>query len=122
MKTKLLVLMLLAAGSVFAGTHVFVGVGGGYGYYGAPPVVAYAPPCPGPGYYWVDGYWGWSGPHRFWHGGYWAAPRVYGGYGYGPRYYGGGYYGRGYYGGGRGHAYGHYGNGFRGHDGGGHRR
>ena len=110
MKTRLLVLVLLAAGSVFAGTHVFVGVGvgGGFGY--APPSAYYAaPPCPGPGYSWIDGSWYWAGPHRYWHGGYWAAPRFHGGYGYG-RGYRGGYCGHGFrdYDLGRGHAYGHY--------------
>ncbi len=54
MKTKLLALVLLAAGSMFAGTRVVVGVG-------APPVVAYY----GPRY----GYY--ARP-------YWVAPRYYG--------------------------------------------
>ena len=40
MKGKLLVLGLLAGSSLFAGTRVFVGVGG----YAPPPVVAYAAP------------------------------------------------------------------------------
>ena len=49
MKTKLLGLLLLAGTSLFAGPHVFVGVGIGGGYYPGyyappPPVVAYAPP------------------------------------------------------------------------------
>jgi len=77
MKTKLLALVLLAAGSMFAGTRVVVGVGVGgrgygYGYYAAPPpppVVAYY----GPRYgfyarpYWVAArYYG----HRYFRG-YW---------------------------------------------------
>src|ERR1700675_4087972 len=57
MKTKLVVAMLLAGSSLFAGTHFSIGIGvGGYGY-AAPPVVAYAPPYPGPGYTWGNGYW-----------------------------------------------------------------
>jgi len=74
MKSKLLVLGLLAGSSLFAGTRVFVGIGGGYAP-PPPPVVAYATPCPGPGYTWVAGFWDYSGPRRFWHAGYWAAPR-----------------------------------------------
>jgi hypothetical protein len=78
MKTKLLVGLLMAGSSTFAETHLSIGVGvGGYrnGYYApAPPVVAYAPPCPGPGYSWVDGYWDQAGPRRLWHAGYWAPP------------------------------------------------
>jgi len=74
MKTKLVLAMLLAGSSMFAETHFSVGIGvGGYGH-AAPPVVAYAPPCPGPGYTWVDGYWDGAGPRRFWRAGYWAAP------------------------------------------------
>ena len=77
MKTKLLAGLLMAGSSVFAETHVSIGIGvGGYGngYYPPAPVVAYAPPCPGPGYSWVDGYWYQAGPRRFWRAGYWAPP------------------------------------------------
>ncbi len=110
MKSKLLVLLLLAGtSSMFARTHISIGIGvGGYGpryyaprYYApaypayyAPPVVAYEPPCPGPGYSWVPGYW-YGGPRRLWRAGYWAAPvyaRPYRGGGYG-RSYGYGYRG-----------------------------
>ena len=96
MKTKLLALLFLAGSSMFAGTRVFVGIGvGGYGYRGyyapPPPVVAYAPPYPGPGYTWVDGYWYPAGPRRVWHAGYWARPPYARGYVVGPRYYGRGY-------------------------------
>ena len=45
MKTKLLILLMLAGSSLFAKTRVFVNVGfgnGGYGY--GPPVYAYVPP------------------------------------------------------------------------------
>jgi hypothetical protein len=101
MKIKLLAILLIAGGSLFAGTHFFVGVGvggPGYGYYMAapppPPVVAYAPPpCPGPNYAWVGGYWYPAGPRYAWRAGYWA-PRPYPrAYWVGPRYHGHRYYG-----------------------------
>jgi hypothetical protein len=93
MKTKLMILLLLAGSSLFAAPRVFVGLGVGMGgYYPAPaPVVAYAPPCPGPGYVWAAGYWA---PGHYWHPGYWRAPYVRG-YSVGPRYFG--RYDRGYY-------------------------
>lgn len=71
-----------------AQTRIFFGFGGGRG-----PVIAaryYQPPCPGPGYVWVAGYY--NGP--YWVQGYWARRGDdEGGY-YAPRYYGyyGGYY------------------------------
>lgn len=87
MKTKLMVLALLAGSSLFAETRVSVGIGfgGGYaagGYYPAPPPPAYAyeAPCPGPGYYWVPGSWFRIGPRWSWRTGYWAPPRFGGGY------------------------------------------
>ncbi|MGO9097737.1 MAG: hypothetical protein ACLQGV_21240 [Bryobacteraceae bacterium] len=89
MKTKLLALVLLAGGALFAGPRVYVGIGvGGYArpYYAPAPVVAYAAPCSGPGYLWTAGYWYGVGPHRYWHAGYWA-PRPYArGYRPGPAY------------------------------------
>lgn len=74
MTNKLLALMLLVGGSAFAATHVSIGIGIGgpasyYGGYYAPAPLR--PPCPGPGYTWVDGYWG---PSRVWVNGYWAVP------------------------------------------------
>lgn len=92
MNKKLLAMVLLMGGSAFAATHISIGVGigvpayyGGYysGYYApAPPVAVYRPPCPGPGYTWMNGYWG---PGHVWVGGYWAAPYV-GSYGGGWRH------------------------------------
>ena len=70
-----------------AQTHIFFGFGGGRG-----PVVTaryYRPPCPGPGYIWVGGYY--NGP--YWVQGYWRRTGDDGYYGRG--YYG--YYGRRYY-------------------------
>src|ERR1039457_3182096 len=52
MKTKLLAVLLLAGSSLFAAPRVVVGIGVG-GYVGPAPVVAYAPPAPGPVYAWV---------------------------------------------------------------------
>ena len=100
MKSTLFALLLVATATAFAGPRVVIGVGiGGPAYYGGyyapvpapPPVVAYMPPCPGPDYSWVTGYWSYAGPRRYWVAGYWAPPVMRGGY------YGGGYYGgRGY--------------------------
>jgi hypothetical protein len=127
MKTKWMALAILAGtlmtgSSLFAQSRFSVGIGiGAPGYYAPPPVAVYRPPYPGPGYYWVDGYYD---PYGAWIAGYWAAPAYGYGYGYAPRYYAAPrYYG--------GYNRGYYGNGFRGryeyrgggHDGGrGHRR
>ena len=75
-KSKLLAVALLAGGSMFAQSRVAIGVNiGGYGpgVYPPPAYVAYRPPCPGPGYTWVNGFWG---PGRAWTAGYWRAPVV----------------------------------------------
>src|ERR1700749_3559291 len=60
-------------------------VGVGFGVSIAAPV-AYVPPCPGPGYAWVAGYWN---PYHVWVPGYWnfrgprpIAPVVRGRFGY----------------------------------------
>ena len=72
MKKKLIPMMLLAGGCLFARTNFSIGVGVGTPAYIAPPVAAAVrPPCPGPGYTWVDGYQTPGGP---WVAGYWAAP------------------------------------------------
>jgi len=59
MKSKMLAGLLLAGGSLFAGPRISVGVR-----FGAPAPVAptyvdrdYVPPCPGPDYVFIDGYW-----------------------------------------------------------------
>jgi hypothetical protein len=63
---------------LFLGT-LLAGCGGGYGY----SYVAYAPPvprygvvgvAPGPGYVWIDGYWGWRGGQYAWVPGNWVRP------------------------------------------------
>lgn len=94
MKTKLSILAVavaaatMAGGTLFAQPRVSVGIGvGGYAPGYAPPAYdQYVPPCPGPGYVWVDGYWA---PQGQWIAGYWRAPVVtY----VAPRSYGGAYY------------------------------
>jgi len=77
MKTKLLTMVLLAAGSLCAATRFSFGVGVGVpAYY--PPVVTYAQPAyPVPAY---------AGPA------YVAAPPYAGAYWVAPRYFGGRYY------------------------------
>jgi hypothetical protein len=69
-KKKLLVLMLLAAGSVFAQVSVGIRIG-------PPPpprVVRVRPAAPGPEFIWVDGYWYAVGNRYKWHAGYWTRP------------------------------------------------
>ena len=103
MKTKLMALLLVAGGSLFAETHWSIGVGiGSPGYYAPAPAYAYSapayayrPPCPGPGYAWIDGYY--DGYGR-WADGYWAQPPYTGAYWVAPRVYGGRWF-AGYWGG-----------------------
>ena len=75
MKTKLLAMMLLAGGSMFAETRFSIGIGfGGHGagFYQPPPSYAsIIPPCPGPDYTWVDGYWSQDYGRATWVDGYW---------------------------------------------------
>lgn len=109
-KTKLMAMLLLAGGALVAQPRLAVGVQvGGPGYYPAvpaPPAMAYVPPCPGPGYVWIDGYYD---PYGSWVGGYWALPPYAGAYWVGPRFAGGHFY-SGYWGGAR-----YYGGGVRGY-------
>jgi WXXGXW repeat (2 copies) len=80
MKTKLLAMMLLAGGSMFAQTRLSIGLGfgtQGAGFYQAPPAfAANIPPCPGPGYTWVDGYWTNDYGRQVWIPGFWNAPVI----------------------------------------------
>ncbi len=76
MKSKLLALVLLAGGSLFAGPRVFVGVGFGGGYVAPAPVPVVRPyiaPVPPP-YWYRPAY----VPPRPFVGAYWVAPRYYG--------------------------------------------
>jgi hypothetical protein len=94
MNTKLMGLLLVAGGSLFAQARFSAGVQfGGPGYYQPAPaapvrvgVTAYRPPCPGPGYVWVDGYYDGYGN---WFDGYWALPPYAGAYWVAPRFSGG---------------------------------
>ena len=77
-KLKILAVALIAGGTMFAQTRLSVGIGvGGYGPGAYPPPAyaqTYAPPCPGPGYTWVDGYWAPQGGRNVWIAGFWRAP------------------------------------------------
>ncbi len=59
MKSKLLAGLILAGSSLFAGPRIAVGVGFGVPAPVAPAYVepGYVPPCPGPDYVFIDGYW-----------------------------------------------------------------
>lgn len=86
MKTKLIATLLLAGSSLFAAPRIRFGVGIGVPVapvYVAPPIVGYAPPCPGPGYSWIDGAWVFVGGPRVYAPIYHRAP-VYAGH-YAPR-------------------------------------
>ena len=65
---KAIAIMMLLAGGLSAAPRVSVGIG-----FGAPAPVAAVPPCPGPGYTWIDGYYA---PNRVWVAGYWRPPAV----------------------------------------------
>ena len=70
MKTKVIALMLLAAGMAFAQFSIGVRIG-------APPrarVVRVQPRSPGGDYAWVAGYWYPVGNRYKWHDGYWTRP------------------------------------------------
>ena len=80
MKTKLLAMMLLAGGSMFAQTRFSIGLGfgsQGAGFYAPPAYASNIPPCPGPGYTWVDGYWTNDYGREVWVPGFWNAPPVF---------------------------------------------
>src|SRR5579872_3152517 len=75
MTKKLIGVMLLAGSALFAAPHFSIGIGvGAPAYYPPPAVAAVQPPCPGPGYTWVDGYYAQGGG---WVAGYWAPPEYY---------------------------------------------
>jgi len=59
MKTKILAGLLLAGSTMFAAPRVSFGINIGVPapVVVAPPVVAAVPPCPGPGYVFIDGVW-----------------------------------------------------------------
>lgn len=86
MKNRLMALMLVAGGALLAAPRVSIGVQiGGPVMVPAPaPVIVntYRPPCPGPGYVWIDGYYDAYGN---WYDGYWALPPYAGAYWIAPR-------------------------------------
>ena len=68
---KLLAVLLLAGGSMFA-AQVSFGIN-----IGPPPpprVLRVRPVAPGPDFFWVDGYWYPVGGRYRWHEGYWTRP------------------------------------------------
>jgi hypothetical protein len=66
---KALLAMVLLAGSALAGPGISIGIGVG----GPSPMAMVRPACPGPGYVWVDGYYG---QNRAWVPGFWIRPAV----------------------------------------------
>ena len=97
MKAKLLALMLLAMGAVFAQLSIGVRIG-------APPpmrIMRHQPRSPGPDYLWIGGYWYPNGNHYRWHEGYWTRPAYEGARWVEPRHDGQRYF-AGYWEGGRG--------------------
>jgi len=72
MKKKILAGLLLAGSTMFGAPRVSIGIGFGApsAVVVAPPVYASAPPCPGPGYVFVDGYWQLPRGDRDWHADY----------------------------------------------------
>jgi hypothetical protein len=94
---KLLAALLLTAGLGMGQVSLGIRIG-------APPpprVVRVRPVAPGPGYFWVDGYWYPVGRHYRWHEGYWSRPPYEGSRWIGPHYEGGMFY-NGYWDGSRG--------------------
>ena len=89
MKTKLLAMMLLAGASMFAQTRGSAGIGfggRGAGYYQPPSYASNIPPCPGPDYTWVDGYWSQNYGRDTWVAGYWSRQPFSSGYQVAPRF------------------------------------
>jgi hypothetical protein len=79
MKTnlRLLAVALIAGGTMFAQSRLSIGIGAyGMGAYPPPAYTQYQPPCPGPGYTWVDGYWAPREGSNAWIAGFWRAPAV----------------------------------------------
>ena len=101
MKKKLVGLMLIGGGALFAQTRIAVGIRiGGPAFVVPAPVAvrAYRPPYPGPGYLWIEGY---RDGYGDWYEGYWALPPYVGAYWIAPRFTGGRYF-EGYWNGPRG--------------------
>jgi hypothetical protein len=98
MKTRLMALLLVAGGTMFAQSRFSVGVNiGGPVVYAPGAAYNYRPPCPGPEYVWIEGYYDGYGN---WIEGYWALPPYVGAYWVAPRLLSGRFF-AGYWGGGR---------------------
>jgi hypothetical protein len=87
MKSKLLVLALLA-GCAFA-AQISIGINIGPP---PPPRVVAVPPTPGPGYSWIAGYWYPVNGRYVWHDGYWTRPPYAGAHWVEPRHDGAKYW------------------------------
>ena len=70
MKKKILAGLLLAGSTMFAAPRVSFGINFGVPapVLVAPPVVAAVPPCPGPGYVFLNGFWQMPARHVDWRG------------------------------------------------------
>ena len=97
-KTNLLTIFVLTAGSLFAADF---SIGIRIGPPPPPRVIAVRPVAPGPGYFWVGGYWYPDGKRYKWHDGYWTRAPYEGANWVAPRYEGGLFY-NGYWEGSRG--------------------
>ena len=85
---KLLAMLFLGAVAMFGQVSLGINIG-------PPPpprVVRVRPAVPGPGYYWVDGYWFPVGNRYRWHEGYWTRPPYGGARWVAPRHEGERYY------------------------------
>jgi YXWGXW repeat-containing protein len=70
MKKRLIALMLLGGGFVFAQVSIGISIG-------PPPpprIVRVLPARPAPEFVWIDGYWYPVGNRYRWHAGYWSRP------------------------------------------------
>lgn len=81
---KKLLAMLLFAGVCSFAADISVGIR--IGPPPAPRVVAVRPANPGPGFFWVEGYWYPDGKHYKWHDGYWTRPPYEGAHWVGPHH------------------------------------
>src|SRR5882724_183091 len=86
MKKSLLAMALLVCGTAFSADF---SVGIRIGPPPPPRVLRHRPPEPGPGFFWVDGYWYPERGRYRWHEGYWTRPPYDGAVWVTPRYEGG---------------------------------
>lgn len=78
--------LIMFAGASAARAQVSVSVGIAIGQPPPPRVVRVVPRSPGPGYFWVAGYWYPVGRRYVWHPGYWSRPPYDGAVWVAPRY------------------------------------